>query len=100
VLIGAPPRHWGGGDTFSDDGTAFRRKFSVTSSIVFHHQNARRASTGLGLNIVYNLVTQQLGERSRCLRTKKGPTFCMALHGCRSRPAQSVTNRRPCSVGI
>ena len=59
---------------------AFRKTFSVACLIRSSPPGRPQGSTGLGLYVVYNLVTQQLGGRITLVSAPgKGTTICMTL---------------------
>ncbi len=65
---------------FSDDGSGIPEEVQRHVFDPFFTTRRAQGSTGLGLYIVYNLVTQQLGGRITLLSTlEKGTTICMTL---------------------
>jgi len=78
---------------FSDDGSGIPEEVQRHVFDPFFTTRRAQGSTGLGLYIVYNLVTQQLGGRITLLSTlEKGTTICMTLPllapATQSRPAR------------
>jgi signal transduction histidine kinase len=66
--------------TFSDDGSGIPEEIQRHVFDPFFTTRRAKGSTGLGLNIVYNLVTQQLGGTITLVSAPgKGTTFCMTL---------------------
>jgi signal transduction histidine kinase len=66
--------------TFSDDGNGIPEHIQRHVFDPFFTTRRAQGSTGLGLNIVHNLVTQQLGGTITLLSAPgKGTTFCMTL---------------------
>ncbi|MGZ5872834.1 MAG: ATP-binding protein [Bradyrhizobium sp.] len=66
--------------TFSDDGSGISEEVQRHVFDPFFTTGRAQGSTGLGLYIVYNLVTQQLGGRITLVSAPgKGTTICMTL---------------------
>ncbi|MFZ1896075.1 MAG: MASE1 domain-containing protein [Rhodoplanes sp.] len=66
--------------TFSDDGSGIPEDVQRHVFDPFFTTRRAQGSTGLGLYIVHNLVTQQLGGRITLISTLgKGTTICMTL---------------------
>jgi signal transduction histidine kinase len=66
--------------TFSDDGSGIPEEVQRHVFDPFFTTGRAQGSTGLGLYIVYNLVTQQLGGRIKLVSAPgKGTTICMTL---------------------
>jgi signal transduction histidine kinase len=66
--------------TFSDDGSGIAEDVQRHVFDPFFTTTRAQGSTGLGLSIVYNLVTQQLGGRITLVSAPgKGTTICMTL---------------------
>jgi signal transduction histidine kinase len=66
--------------TFADDGSGMREDVQRRVFDPFFTTRRGQGSTGLGLYIVYNLVTQQLGGRITLASAPgKGTTICMTL---------------------
>lgn len=66
--------------TFSDDGSGIPEDVQRRVFDPFFTTRRAQGSTGLGLSIVYNLVTQQLGGRITLVSAPgKGTTVCMTL---------------------
>jgi signal transduction histidine kinase len=66
--------------TFSDDGSGIPQDVQRHVFDPFFTTRRAQGSTGLGLSIVYNLVTQQLGGRITLVSAPgKGTTICMTL---------------------
>jgi len=66
--------------TFSDDGSGIPEDIQRHVFDPFFTTRRAQGSTGLGLNIVHNLVTQQLGGTIALVSAPgKGTTFCMTL---------------------
>jgi signal transduction histidine kinase len=66
--------------TFSDDGSGIPEEVQRRVFDPFFTTGRAQGSTGLGLYIVYNLVTQQLGGRINLVSAPgKGTTICMTL---------------------
>jgi signal transduction histidine kinase len=66
--------------TFSDDGGGIPEEVQRHVFDPFFTTRRAQGSTGLGLHIVHNLVTQQLGGRITLVSTpRKGTTICMRL---------------------
>jgi signal transduction histidine kinase len=66
--------------TFSDDGSGIAEEVQRHVFDPFFTTRRAQGSTGLGLYIVYNLVTQQLGGRITLVSAPgKGTTICMTI---------------------
>jgi signal transduction histidine kinase len=66
--------------TFSDDGSGIPEEVQRHVFDPFYTTRRAQGSTGLGLYIVHNLVTQQLGGRITLVSALgKGTTICMTL---------------------
>jgi signal transduction histidine kinase len=66
--------------TFSDDGSGIPEDVQRHVFDPFFTTRRAQGSTGLGLYIVHNLVTQQLGGRIKLISAPgKGTTICMTL---------------------
>ncbi len=66
--------------TFSDDGSGIPEEIQRHVFDPFFTTRRAQGSTGLGLNIVHNLVAQQLGGTITLVSAPdKGTTFCMML---------------------
>jgi signal transduction histidine kinase len=66
--------------TFSDDGSGIPEEVQRRVFDPFFTTGRAQGSTGLGLYIVYNLVTQQLGGRIALVSAPgKGTSICMTL---------------------
>ena len=66
--------------TFSDNGTGIPEEIQHHVFNPFFTTRRSQGSTGLGLNIVHNLVTQQLGGTITLVSAPgKGTTFCITL---------------------
>jgi signal transduction histidine kinase len=66
--------------SFSDDGSGIPEEIQRHVFDPFFTTKRAQGSTGLGLNIVHNLVTQQLGGTITLISAPgKGTTFCMTL---------------------
>jgi signal transduction histidine kinase len=66
--------------TFSDDGSGIPEEIQRHVFDPFFTTRRAHGSTGLGLYIVYNVVTQQLGGRIRLVSASgRGTTICMTL---------------------
>jgi signal transduction histidine kinase len=66
--------------TFSDDGSGIPEEIQRRVFDPFFTTRRAQGSTGLGLNIVHNLVTQQLGGTITLVPAPgKGTAFCMTL---------------------
>jgi signal transduction histidine kinase len=66
--------------TFSDDGSGIAEKVQRHAFDPFFTTRRAQGSTGLGLYIVFNLVTQQLGGRITLVsKSGKGTTICITL---------------------
>jgi signal transduction histidine kinase len=66
--------------TFSDDGNGIPEEIQRHVFDPFFTTRRAQGSTGLGLNIVHNLVTQQLGGAiTLTSQPGKGTNFCMTL---------------------
>jgi len=66
--------------TFSDDGRGIAEEVQRHVFDPFFTTRRAQGSTGLGLYIVHNLVTQQLGGRITLVSAPgKGTTICMTL---------------------
>ena len=66
--------------TFADDGSGMPEEVQRRVFDPFFTTRRARGSTGLGLYIVHNLVTQQLGGRITLASAPgKGTTICMTL---------------------
>jgi signal transduction histidine kinase len=66
--------------TFSDDGKGIPEQVQRHVFDPFFTTRRAQGSTGLGLYIVHNLVTQQLGGRIRLASAPgKGTSICMTL---------------------
>jgi signal transduction histidine kinase len=66
--------------TFSDDGCGIPEEVQRHVFDPFFTTRRALGSTGLGLHIVHNLVTQQLGGRIALISAPgKGTTICMTL---------------------
>jgi signal transduction histidine kinase len=66
--------------TFSDDGSGIAEEVQRHVFDPFFTTRRAQGSTGLGLYIVYNLVTQQLGGRITLVSAPgQGTTICMTL---------------------
>lgn len=66
--------------TFSDDGSGIPEEFQRRIFDPFFTTRRAHGNTGLGLHIVYNIVTQRLGGRITLVSTSgKGTIFCVTL---------------------
>jgi signal transduction histidine kinase len=66
--------------TFSDDGSGIPEDVQRHVFDPFFTTTRAQGSTGLGLSVVYNLVTQQLGGRITLVSAPgNGTTICMTL---------------------
>lgn len=66
--------------TFSDDGGGIPEEVQRRIFDPFFTTRRAQGSTGLGLHIVYNIVTQRLGGRITLVSTPgKGAIFCVTL---------------------
>jgi signal transduction histidine kinase len=66
--------------TFSDDGSGIPEEIQRRIFDPFFTTRRAQGSTGLGLHIVYNIVTQRLGGRISLASTPgKGTIFCVTL---------------------
>jgi signal transduction histidine kinase len=66
--------------TFSDDGSGIPEDVKPHVFDPFFTTRRSKGSTGLGLYIVYNIVTEQLGGRIALLSAPgKGTSICMTL---------------------
>ena len=67
--------------TFSDDGSGIPEEIQRRIFDPFFTTRRAQGNTGLGLHIVYNIVTQRLGGRITLVSTPgKGTIFCVTLH--------------------
>ena len=90
--------------TFSDDGSGISEEDQRHVFDPFFTTRRAKGSTGLGLHIVHNLVTEQLGGRiTLTSASEKGTSICMTIpliapghDGSISAPAAIIHNR---SVG-
>jgi signal transduction histidine kinase len=79
--------------TFSDDGSGIPEEVQRHVFDPFFTTARARGSTGLGLYIVHNLVTQQLGGRITLVSALgKGTTICMSLPVLAPGPGRASRN--------
>lgn len=65
---------------YADDGKGMAKETADNIFEPFFTTNRSRGGTGLGMNIVYNLVTQQFGGTIQCFSTPgKGTTFIIEI---------------------